>query len=69
MKNWHSFNRRSAAGIQFLPVPGVETPGYLRLSLRGNARMFSAVERLDDGRRGVQPTVEIPTISMSRSDV
>ena len=42
-----SFNRHSVAGILFPPFPGVETPGYLRLPLRGkNARLPSRSDRL-----------------------
>jgi len=69
MKHCHSFNRHSVAGIIFPPIPGVETPGYLRLPLCGKARMFSAAERLGDGSRGFQPTVKNSIISTSRSDV
>ena len=69
MKHMRPFNRHSVAGIIFSPVPGVETPGYLRLPLCGNIGAFFAAERLGDGSRGFQPTVEYPIISTSRSDV
>ena len=69
IKHMRSFNRHSVAGIISPPVPGVETPGYLRLPLRGKIGAFSAAERLGDGSRGFQPTVEDPKISTSRSDV
>jgi len=69
MKYCLSFNRHSVAGIIFPPIPGVETPGYLRPPLRGKIGAFSAAERLGDGSRGFQPTVDNPTIATSRSDV
>ena len=69
MKHMRFFNRHSVAGIILPPAPGVETPGYLRLPLRGTIAALSAAKRLGDGSRGFQPTVENPIIPTSRSDV
>ncbi len=63
-----SFNRHSVAGIIVSSVPGVETPGYHRLPLRGKIGRLSAAERLGGGSRGFQPTVKDSTKSTSRSD-
>ena len=62
MKHGRLFNRHSVAGIISPPVPGVETPGYLRLPLRGIFDASSAAERLGDGSRGFQPAVENPQL-------